>query len=130
MDRLSDGNRKLIETILQHLDICIRLDAVATISPSNCDLLLKEIYRLKDREQELIFLKQERKEKRKVTLVMGDDWDGLYIDDVLVYENHSIPNMTLIEELGISYHVIYPDQEWLEENGRLPTHLHEVKEEE
>ncbi len=37
---------------------------------------------------------------KKVVVVDGDDWKGLYVNGKLVYENHSIPLRELAEHLG------------------------------
>ena len=73
----------------------------------------------------------------KITLVNGDDWEGIYIDNELMMENHSLHlgrtlkliqdkmsgRMDKIEHLS----EIVADGEWLEERGCLPKKLDEVK---
>lgn len=65
--------------------------------------------------------------KPKVTIVDGDDWIGLYLDGVLVEEGHSLHLEAVLRELQVPCHRIDADQEWLEEMGRLPVELEDVK---
>ncbi len=68
----------------------------------------------------------------RFTLVNGDDWHGLYVDDKLVLEGHSLP---LLEVLGIALDhgpvtevvSIDANYRWLEELGYLPPALIDVK---
>lgn len=65
--------------------------------------------------------------KPRIVFVDGDDWEGLYLDDRLVEEHHHVRTEDVLRHLGFEYEVIYPDQDWLEERGSLPTDLAEVK---
>ena len=65
---------------------------------------------------------------QRVTLVFGPDWEGLYLDGFLVEENHGLRVAEVLEHLGIVFDTKYADQEWIEERGRLPDTLGEVKE--
>ena len=60
-----------------------------------------------------------------------DDWEGMYINGELVTENHNIDGRDVIEILAkrglISGSVVEVDMDWLDEIGRLPTSLSEVK---
>ena len=64
---------------------------------------------------------------QKIVIVSGDDWQGIYIDGQLKYEGHSIRPMDIFEVLGINHEQFECDFEWLEERGRLPKNLEEVK---
>jgi hypothetical protein len=64
----------------------------------------------------------------QVTIVSGDDWEGLYINGELIEESHHIGVDDVLGYLGIPCDVIYPDQDWLVERGCLPVELSEVKE--
>ena len=52
-------------------------------------------------------------------LLQADDWIGVYIDEMLVYESHEIDPQTLLDLLGIAY-----TNEWVEDleesGGRCP----------
>lgn len=65
----------------------------------------------------------------KITLVQGDDWQGLYADGSLLDEGHEITIKQLCDAMGIECEVVTPDQEWLEDRGSLPDDLSEVKSE-
>lgn len=77
--------------------------------------------------------RRQKKEKKKapaapkVTFADGDDWNGLYVDGELMAENHSLRPTDVLDALGIPYERVSCDQDWLEENGRLPQQLKEVK---
>jgi hypothetical protein len=61
----------------------------------------------------------------RYTIVSGDDWQGLYRDQVLVYEGHSIPQHVLADELG--FEIRWVDDEWLLERTDLPAFLNQVQ---
>ncbi len=63
----------------------------------------------------------------KVTFVLGDDWTGLYIDDELVIENHSLSAGQVLKAIGVEFNTIVADEDWLEEHGSLPDALKDVK---
>lgn len=67
----------------------------------------------------------------KVTLIRGCDWEGLYIADKLVMENHVLSAADLFRKLkGTSFHgwnIKEVDDDWLAEVGSLPESLKEVK---
>ena len=50
----------------------------------------------------------------KVVFVDGDDWEGLYINGVLVDEGHRVRLEDVMCRLGIHYNAMMADQEWLE----------------
>jgi hypothetical protein len=53
---------------------------------------------------------------------------GIYKDGKLMDEAHSLTYEDLASVLGITIKTIEADQEWLEDRGRLPCNLNEVKE--
>lgn len=69
--------------------------------------------------------------EKTLTLVRGDDWDGIYIDGKLHSEGHSFSDFSLLE-LGISLPVntkletIFPNVDWLEYEGSYPDNLEHV----
>lgn len=70
----------------------------------------------------------------ELVIVNGDDWEGLYINGVLVTEGHSISNRELAEaiierlpRLNISYECKEADIDWLHDRGSLPEKLEKVK---
>lgn len=65
--------------------------------------------------------------KRKITFVQADDWEGLYINGVLVCEEHSICVEHLLSALKIPATTIQADYDWLVARGRLPEKLSDVK---
>lgn len=64
----------------------------------------------------------------KIVLAIGDDWVGLYIGGLLVYEGHDISNSNLMDVLGIPHEAVYPDDGWLADRGNLPEKLSDVRE--
>ena len=72
-----------------------------------------------------------------IKLVRGDDWCGLYFDDVLVYENHSIDFTHLFSLLShkcddrTSANIKVTEYgcniDWLEEKGSFPQRFEEVE---
>lgn len=56
----------------------------------------------------------------KFTIACGDDWQGLYKDGKLVYENHSIDAGQLAKYAGLNLEYRSVDSEWLERRGSLP----------
>ncbi len=63
---------------------------------------------------------------KNITLVNSDggDWIGIYIDGVLVRENHSYEADDMLGILGIDY-----DEHWIgmEDGSRLPAKLEDLK---
>jgi hypothetical protein len=63
-----------------------------------------------------------------ITIVKGDGWHGLYNDfGELVAEGHQLTYEDICDALGAVLIEKTPDQEWLEENGRLPKKLDDVR---
>lgn len=62
----------------------------------------------------------------KIVFVHGDDWDGLYIDGVCVWQNHELEPETVLDQLGIRYESKSVDYDWLVERQRLPELLKDV----
>lgn len=67
----------------------------------------------------------------RLTLVRGDDWEGIYLDGALKREGHSFSLNRAIYELGnvcvVLGEVVDVDEEWLIERGNLPARLADVK---
>jgi len=69
----------------------------------------------------------------KITRVLAEDWQGVYVDDRLEVEGHSIPDFDWINLIRKHFHedlqdeTIEVNQEWLEERLGLPTNLRDVK---
>jgi hypothetical protein len=63
-----------------------------------------------------------------LTIVTGDDWQGLYKDGTLFTESHRLTPDDIADVLGITIVNKEANQEWLEENGKLPYKLSDVKE--
>jgi hypothetical protein len=66
-----------------------------------------------------------------ITLIDCDTWIGIYADDKLLYEGHSItPNnlLKLLNHTKIEYFGRYEASlDWLETRGNLPRLLEDVK---
>lgn len=66
----------------------------------------------------------------KITLVHDEygDWVGVYVDGKLVYENHSIGDTMLLEEIGVDFTHFDVSGIWLEAQLGLPENLEEIPE--
>lgn len=66
----------------------------------------------------------------KMTIVEGDDWVGLYIEDVLIDEGHGLAigdvAQAVIDHNVTEVETKTPNQSWLEAHGSLPLVLSEV----
>ena len=63
----------------------------------------------------------------KVSFVHGEDWIGLYVDDRLVMEGHSLKVAAVLNALGIEFEDFDADPEWLGDRGTLPKTLASAK---
>jgi len=69
-----------------------------------------------------------------VDIVNGDDWNGIYLDEKLYHEGHSIPDFiwrVVLEKVGADPRPTLvrhreADLDWLMDEGRLPATIHEV----
>jgi hypothetical protein len=65
-----------------------------------------------------------------VVYVYGDDWAGVYFNDVLVYECHSVNWLYVMNKLVnkhiLSFREFEVDGEWLEIEGGMPPDLKSV----
>jgi len=64
---------------------------------------------------------------KKVHLVRADNWTGLYIDGVLVEEGHDIQYYDLFKHLDIDGEILWCDEDWIHQVGRLPLAIEKVK---
>lgn len=64
--------------------------------------------------------------KPDAVIVLGDDWEGLYLDGKLVEEGHSLDARMTLEAVGYDVKTMEADAEWLTDRGRLPDKLDEV----
>jgi len=55
----------------------------------------------------------------KIIITEFDDWKGLYVDDILKCENHSLHYRDILKALDIEYEVVEVDMEELN-IARLP----------
>jgi hypothetical protein len=66
----------------------------------------------------------------KITFVYADDWEGIYVDDKLVMENHSLDGYLVAEKLselfGFELRGRSVNQCWIESRGNLPENLSDV----
>jgi hypothetical protein len=67
----------------------------------------------------------------ELCLVLGDDWVGLYSCGTLVMEGHSLPLLSVLEELVgkavTKVTAFQVRQEWLENRGCFPEKLEAVE---
>ena len=61
-----------------------------------------------------------------VIIASFDDWNGIYIDGKLMYENHSLHHRDVLEALNIKYETIEVDMMELD-IGHLPNTVEELK---
>ena len=61
-----------------------------------------------------------------VVIAVFDDWNGIYIDGKLEYENHSLDHRNVLDALNIKYESIDVPMDELD-IGRLPDNLEELK---
>ncbi len=58
-----------------------------------------------------------------------DDWEGLYINDVLVYQHHKIPLRVILNELNINLEELEVSHEYLGETvAELPKNIKDIPE--
>ena len=70
----------------------------------------------------------------RLVLALGDDWEGLYIDGVLLLQGHSLQPIAVLQQaLKPAFKLTDDDIEqryvnltWLEDRGDLPSSLTEV----
>lgn len=71
----------------------------------------------------------------KLTRVVSDDWEGVYLDDRLLNQGHSVDvfyalYLAIKANGALNIHLVSTirvDEDWLREVGNLPVHLSEVK---
>ena len=75
-----------------------------------------------------------------IKYVMGDDWAGFYINNVLKLEGHSIRFIDGLEEMSkyintyncsfnqFNFNCYNIDQDWLEDQGELPCEFEDIPE--
>lgn len=68
-----------------------------------------------------------KKKLKKITLVSGDDWQGLYIDGKLAIEGHSVSVEDVLLMLDINHETLFANDNWLDVEGYLPEDLKDVK---
>jgi hypothetical protein len=62
-----------------------------------------------------------------ITFVDGADWEGIYVDGKLIFENHSISAYEALKYAGVKFKTVNADSDWLAEQGHLPEKLKDVK---
>lgn len=65
--------------------------------------------------------------KSIVFVTNNDDWEGMFVDGKLEYQNHSLHYEKILRILGIEFSFVEVNEEWLSERGRLPTDLADIK---
>lgn len=68
-----------------------------------------------------------------LTIISGDDWEGVYKDGKLYVEGHSVQLIDVLDMLkdcgpitSINYKTEYPNMDWLNDMGSLPVNLKDV----
>ena len=64
---------------------------------------------------------------KKITIVDGDDWSGLYVNGQLEHEAHRFSAAEVLYVLGIEFEFKRLDDKWIEEVGCLPENISDVK---
>lgn len=62
-----------------------------------------------------------------IVLVVGDDWEGLYVNGQLAVEGHSLTVRDVCACIGIELQTRGCDEDWLHDEGALPIELGDVK---
>src|SRR5579872_611974 len=52
--------------------------------------------------------------------VDGDEWQGVYVDGVLVEENHQLRTRDVLKHFGLADAVVDMDEDWVDMRGSLP----------
>lgn len=65
--------------------------------------------------------------KSDVVIVSGDNWEGIYINGVLITEGHDLTAGDALASIGIHYSELGADAEWLNAEGSLPSFLKDVQ---
>lgn len=65
-------------------------------------------------------------EDSKVTVVTGEDWTGVYINGVLVTQNHSVSARDFLESLGFEVAYAEMPQRYTDLGRPLPEQLTEL----
>ena len=67
----------------------------------------------------------------QIALVIGNDWQAVFINDKLVFENHYITlkdiSDLLLYKVFDSFDLLYVDQDWLDGRGVFACDLPDVK---
>jgi len=68
----------------------------------------------------------------RFVVVRGGDWEGLYVDGVLLCEGHVLSVDAVINAVtssypGSTFTTLTPNDDWLEKVGYLPQDLDDVK---
>lgn len=61
-----------------------------------------------------------------ITIVRADDWEGLFINDDLQIQGHSLQLRDVLEILGVEFEIKWADK-YLSDVGWLPSRLQEVR---
>jgi len=69
----------------------------------------------------------------QVDFVRGDNWIGVYVDEQLIFQGHTIDPKELLDllleqglETDIECRNLYPDEEWLEGVSSFPYDLSDI----
>ena len=64
----------------------------------------------------------------KLTIVSNnDDWDGMYLDGLIIDQGHQLDWEHILSKLGFSLESKEADYDWLSERGNLPSELDDCK---
>jgi hypothetical protein len=68
--------------------------------------------------------------ENNLTLIIGDDWEGIYHDGLLIYEGHEVQRRELVnlmkshETFNVEFKALNDmGIDWLHEEGSLPEYI-------
>lgn len=64
---------------------------------------------------------------KKITMVYGMDWEGVYVDGKLAIQDHMLGAVDVLRALGVKFEECECDADWLDKRGQLPERLRDVK---
>lgn len=65
--------------------------------------------------------------KEVVIVSMNDDWEGLYVDGLLVTQGHRVSIHEILEVFGLTVTQEEAEAGWSEDRADLPEELEEVE---
>lgn len=68
-------------------------------------------------------------DSKDLFILSGDDWKGLYYEDKLIYEGHSIDWLSVLKKFGYKIEIQYleDEEDWTKLGYSCPSELSELK---